>query len=140
MERRRSLRWIAGYYLATPLFAGADLLFGANVRAVGLAEHPEWRALWYAGCLACGLVALVRPGWTSAAGLAESALNLLLLALSVFLPLLAMADRVSQGGMLGASPFGLDFATNLVLSSLVWVTLFHARMRPAWHGRRPALS
>jgi hypothetical protein len=140
MERRRPLRWIASYYLATPLFAGADLLFGANVRAVGLADHPEWRAVWYAGCLGCGVVALVRPGWTSVVGLAESALNLLLLSLSVFLPLLAVADRASQGGMVTGSPFGLDFATNLLMSSMVWVTLFHARMRPAWHGRRPALS
>lgn len=140
MERRRPLRWIAAYYLATPLFAVADMVFGANVRAVGLADHPEWRAVWYAGCLGCGVVALVRPSWASVAGLAESALNLLLLALSVFLPLLAFADRASQGAMVHGVPFGLDFATNLVLSSLVWVTLFHAQMRPAWHGRRPALS
>ena len=41
-------RWIEGYYLATPLFVIGDWVFGANLRAVGLADWPLLRAGYYA--------------------------------------------------------------------------------------------
>jgi hypothetical protein len=136
MGRAERARWIAGYYLATPAFAAADLVFGANVRAVGLADHPEWRAAWYAGCLACGVLSFVRPAWASVLGLLETSANLLLLPLSLFLPYFALANRILDGEVVTENPITPGFVVNLILAGTVWVVLFYARA--GLGGRRPA--
>ena len=125
-------RWVEAYYLGTPLFALADLVFGANVRAVGLAGHPELRAGYYAACLACGVASFARPAWAGFVGLAESSLNLLVLALSVFLPYYALVERVLDGGTPAGNPLTPGFLANFVLSSAVWLAL--------WYGRSGVLA
>lgn len=121
-------RWLEAWYLAaTPCFALADLLLGANVRAVGLAGHPELRAGYYAACLGCGALSWLRPGWAGAVGLAESSFNLLLLVLSLFLPYLALAEAVSRGETPAHNPITPGLVTNFALCSAVWLALFYAR-------------
>jgi hypothetical protein len=130
-KQDRPRAWLEAYYsFGTLGFAALDALFGANVRAVGLAGHPELRAGWYALCLGCFALARLRPAWAELAGLAEAMANLLLLVLSVFLPYLALADAVSRGDLLGANPFAPAFLTNFVISSAVAVALFPGTFLP----------
>jgi len=112
-------RLIEGYYGLTPLFALLDWAAGENLRVVGLAGFPGLRVAWYAGCLGCLALAHWRPAWSAAVGVAESTANLMLLALSVFLPYWALVDSVSEAGA-GANPFAPGFATNLLLATGVW--------------------
>jgi hypothetical protein len=122
--QERPLRGLERYYsFGTLGFAALDL-FGANVRAVGLAGHPELRAGWYLLCLGCAALALLRPGWAALAGFAESSANLLLLVLSVFLPLLALADQASRGEVIGQNPFTPAFLINFGLASAVALWLW----------------
>lgn len=132
--RTRRPRWIPAYYLATPLFAAADGLFGANVRAAGLAEFPEVRALYYVVCLGCGIASWRLPRWGSFLGIAESSVNLLVLCLSVLLPQVWLADRILDGALVTESPVTLTLVVNFVLSSSVWLALFYGR------GGLPALG
>ncbi len=120
MDRRRGIEL---FYLATPLFALVDWTAGANVRAVGLAEHPGWRAAWYVGCLGVGVLMHLRPRWSLPLGLLESSTNLLLLCLSFFLPYFALADRILREEAV-ENPFTPAFVANLILASAVAVTSF----------------
>jgi hypothetical protein len=116
--------WLDAYYsFGTLGFAALDALFGANVRAVGLAGHPELRAAWYALCIGCFALGRWRPGLAALAGFAEASANLLLLILSVFLPYLALAEQVSRGEAM-ANPFGPGFLINFGISSAVALFLW----------------
>ena len=84
------------YYLATPAFAVADWL-GANVRATGLAGHPEWRAGYYVACTLAGVLLHLRPRWTATVGLTEASVNVLLLVLAVMLPYFDAVSAAASG-------------------------------------------
>ena len=121
-------RLIEGYYGLTPLFAAGDWIFGANVRAAGLADWPGLRAAYYALCVSCFLLAHYRPRAAAAVGLAESSANLLTLVLAVFLPYYALADSVSEAGV-GANPFTPAFMTNFLLSAGIWCASYYGGSR-----------
>jgi hypothetical protein len=127
--------WIRVYYLATPLFAVADWL-GANVRAVGLDGHPGWRLAYYAFCTIAGVVLKVRPRWAAVVGLTEASVNLLLLVLSVFLPYYDAVASVAAGGTSIDLPFGLGFLANLIISGVVWATVFERHVHELGGTRR----
>jgi hypothetical protein len=82
----RSRAWMRFYYAATLVFALADWLAGANVRAVGFAAWPELRTLYYAACGLCGLVTWRAPTWSAPVTLLESSVNVTVLCASVLAP------------------------------------------------------
>jgi hypothetical protein len=126
------------YYLATPAFAVADWL-GANVRAVGLAGHPEWRAAYYAVCTLAGALLYLRPRWSDAVGLGEASVNVLLLVLAVFVPYYDAVSAVAAGGLPPALPHSVWFVANFLLSGSIWVVVFQQRLT-ALSGPRPPSS
>lgn len=85
--RLRALEWPPYYYAATIVFALLDWLFGANLRAAGFADSPTLRTSYYAACLGCGLLARLWPALAGPVTLAESAVNVTSLMLSVLTPL-----------------------------------------------------
>jgi hypothetical protein len=115
------------YYLATPAFAVADWL-GANVRAVGLAGHPEWRAVYYGVCTVAGILLYTRPRWSTLVGLGEASVNVLLLILAVFVPYFDAISTVAAGGMPSGLPFTPGFLINFVLSGTLWAVVFQQRL------------
>jgi len=123
------------YYLATPAFAVTDWL-GANVRAVGLAGHPEWRAVYYAVCTLAGVLLYLRPRWADAVGLGEASVNVLLLVLAVLVPYFDAVSVVAAGGLPPAAlPFSGGFIINFILSGAVWAFVFQQRVT-ALSGRK----
>jgi hypothetical protein len=131
-----AVRWIRLYYGLTPVFAVADWLFGAPVRAAAFASEPGLRAVYYGMCLACLGVLYLRPAWSTAVILTESSANLLLLVLSVFLPYYAMAEQALNGQLLH-NPFDTVFALNFLLAGGVWVAVFQSVTAGAtWGGAR----
>ena len=133
--------WLRAYYAATPLFALADFVCGANVRAAAFAAQPGLRAGYYAMCLACLGLSFARPAWSGAVALAESSLNLLLLVLAVFLPYYAAAEAALDGRPF-ASPFSALFVVNFFLAGAVWTassyeTLLTSAPRGRTRARHP---
>jgi len=87
MARFQPLAWPQYYYAFTVVFALLDWLGGTNIRATGLAEYPGMRFAYYALCVGCALALRLAPAWSAPVTLAESALNITLLILSVLMPL-----------------------------------------------------
>jgi hypothetical protein len=74
--RFRPLTWPVYYYAATLIFVVLDVWAGENLRAVGFANVPGLRAVYYAVCISCAAVIRIRPGWAAPITLTESAVNL----------------------------------------------------------------
>ncbi len=107
----RSLGWARTYYAATLVFALADGLAGANVRAVGFAAWPELRGLYYGACCLCWLICWRAPSWSAPVALLESSVNVTVLCASVLAP--------TWGFALGASPQSLANLPQLVINFLI---------------------
>lgn len=119
LERHWLLR---AYYLATPVFFLIDLLLQAPVRASFLPQ-PGQRWAYYGFCLACGLVAKVRPTWTRPIAFSESCINLLLLALSVMMPIWSLVDTLETAT--GPPPFGPAQLANFAFSAAILLLAFY---------------
>ncbi len=121
--RLRSLNLIVAYYLATPAFAVADLVFGVPVRLAGVADATH-RLAYYVVVFALGVLCRLRPGATPFVGMAESTANLLILLLSILLPIWSLPDAVLAGAPLGAGLMGMALG-NALLSGTALVVSFH---------------
>lgn len=126
--------WITvGYYLATPLFAILDLIFGVNIRAAGLQGLPSLRTFYYSVCTIVGIVTFFRPSLSWIAGLAESSINILILILGVLLPYYALFQQV-EGDRAFRSPFSASHIMNFLISGLIWANVFYRSAPPGPGG------
>ncbi len=127
-----ALRVVAGYYLATPVFAVADLGFGLPVRVAAVLPDGT-RLAYYGAAFALGLLCRARPAATPWVGMMESATNLLLLLLSILLPIWALAADPMLGSAagVGLTPAG---AANAMLSGGAMILSFR-RSEAAMLGR-----
>jgi len=114
-----------GYYLATPLFALLDWIFGWNVRAAGLAEQPAWKNGYYAICTAAGVITALRPSLSRFVGLVESSVNIFLLILGVMLPYWAAVRQASEGASIQGVSFTFSRLLNFLISGFMWIHVFH---------------
>lgn len=89
VTRLSLLRW---YYVATPLFWLAGLIWGVNVRVAFLDDFPVGRNVYYLLCCVLGIVMVRAPGYASRLAFAESAANLGLLIISVLAWYVRMLD------------------------------------------------
>jgi len=120
---RRSPNVIALYYLVTPAFAVADLVFHAPVRVAGLSD-PGYRLAYYAVVFALGLLCRARPGATPFVGIAESTVNLLLLFVAILLPIWSLPDQLLSGAAVDTG-FTTTKAANALLSGTALIVSFH---------------
>ncbi len=70
-----------------------DILFAAPIRAASL-EEPVVRYGYYAVVFSCGFLCRMRPAAAPWVGISESAVNILLLVLSVMLPIFNAMDSI----------------------------------------------
>lgn len=120
---RRSTNLIVLYYLVTPAFAVADLVFHAPVRVAGLSD-PGYRLAYYAVVFALGILCRARPGATPFVGIAESTVNLLLLFVAILLPIWSLPDQLLSGAPVNTGFSGIK-VVNAVLSGTALVVSFH---------------
>jgi hypothetical protein len=116
----RKIDPLVGYYLATPLFAIADLGFGMSVRVAGL-EEPWHRGVYYAVAFGCGALCRLHPSATPWVGMLESSASLLLLLLSVLLPIWSLPEAAASGAPL-TLPYDMQSLVNTLISgtALIW--------------------
>ncbi|MDP2956340.1 MAG: hypothetical protein Q8N53_07955 [Longimicrobiales bacterium] len=130
---RNAMRWVAGYYLATPVFAVADLVFGVPVRVATVLPEIS-RLAYYSAAFALGLLCRARPVATPWVGILESTTNLLILFLSILLPIWGAADALTTGAPLAVSLTPLS-AANAFISGSAMILSFRRSQDAAW--RRP---
>lgn len=121
----RRIDWLWTYYAATPVFAAADWLFGANVRAVAFAHQPGLRTGYYLLCLACFALLHARPRWSGLIVILESSLNLLLLILSLLLPYYGAIEAALSGHAGVGSPITPGLVLNFGIAGTVWMAVFY---------------
>lgn len=120
---------LAGYYLATPLFAALDAVAGWPVRVAGFPDQG-WRWGWYLILFLLGVLCRARPRLAPLVGMGESSVNLTFLFLSVLLPLWDGAAYLAGDG---EAQSGIAGIVNLLLSGGVLVYSFH---RSQWEWRQ----
>jgi len=103
------LRWIQGYYLASPVFLLIGVWWGMEVRVTFIPD-TRWRFLYYVALTGLGLLSHFRPRSAPWVALGESSLNLLLIILWILLPIYALSDDP-----LGAGPVSLPYTAGQVL-------------------------
>jgi len=113
---------LAGYYLATPLFAALDAVAGWPVRLAGFPDQG-WRWGWYLLLFLLGLLCRARPRLAPLVGMGESSVNLTLLFLSILLPIWGMTEQVYQ--VAGPIAFGPVRIVNVLLSGGALILAFH---------------
>jgi hypothetical protein len=128
VSRPASLRALAGYYLATPLFALIDVLWGVSVRAIALDAVPGLKYAYYAACLALGLLATVRPGLAGIVAASESSVNLALVIMSIPVAYLGVLQGMLDGGNV-RNPFTPEFFANFAISAGVALTAYYRTTR-----------
>lgn len=128
------MRWsLLAYYLGTPVFAVLDFVLGLSVRAVFLPTAAA-RATYYLACLGCGLLAWRRPSLGPIVGMAESGLNVLLLALGILVPVWDVA--VTLGSEV---PTPVTVSPVLTPQGLVNAVLSGATFVVGFYGNQAAL-
>jgi hypothetical protein len=125
--RRAPARAVRTLYLATPLFALADLLLGLNLRTAFLDATPPLKWGYYVGATAAGVLTWRWPRLTAAVGLAESSLNIALTALAVGLAYTRLTDLADARV---TSPFNAESIAGLLLSTGV-LTLSYVTSKAA---------
>ncbi|MEK9500425.1 hypothetical protein [Gaopeijia maritima] len=116
------------YYLGGTLaFAALDWLLAAPIRAVFFGR-PTHRLMYYLALLAVGLLCRFRPTWTPVLGMAESAVNLTLVLLSILLPIWGSLDAVAAGGE-AYRPASTWVLLNALLSGAVLILAFQRTQR-----------
>lgn len=105
------------------MFALLDLLVGVSMRAAGIA-NPAWRATYYVFAFGCWWLMRSKPRLTPVIGIGESAVNLLLLLLSILGPIYAATATVAEGGdpVLG---FGPGRILNVFFAGTILILGFH---------------
>jgi len=125
---RRAWGPIVWYYAATPVFVLLDALGGVSVRATALDHAPGVKYLYYAFCLACGVVTTRWPPLAPPVGIAESSVNILLLVLGIMLPYFDAIRAIGEGRPV-TNPFTPSVLANFVLSGGVWIAAFYRSSR-----------
>ena len=111
-------RLIRGYYLGTPVFFLADVLFGLNVRVAFLDQLPTIKFIYYIVVFGLGIVAWRKPEWTTRIGLFESTTDVVLIILSVAFWYFGVLDAAASETGMPLAPSGEELV-NFVLSAVV---------------------
>jgi hypothetical protein len=84
------------YYLATPAFLLADLVWDAPVRASFISD-TNVRYAYYAACVACGIVMWQSPRYTKQIGMVECLVNFAMVIFSIMLPVINAPEAILAG-------------------------------------------
>lgn len=84
MQKKASNKLLLAYYDATLFFVAFDLLFDVNVRVAFLEGMPEWRAAYYAVCVACAAIMHLFPDLRLIVGAIEGMITMLGLLLGMY--------------------------------------------------------
>lgn len=117
-------RLLRGVYLATPLFALADLMFGFNVRTPFFEATPALKWVYYPAAFGAGLLIWKWPRFAPYVGFAESGLNITLTILAVGLAYTRLTTDTENPAL--PSPFTPESVAALPLTAVILILSYVA--------------
>ena len=124
MRTSQWLEMLRFYYLVTPLFLIVDLVFGFDLRVSLPSDQPEYKLIYYAICFAAGFTAFGSEIAAASFSLVESVVNLLLLILTVYWPIVTIGESVETGNV-GRFGFGLvELMHFLIVGSVLLISFY----------------
>lgn len=117
-------RLVRGVYLATPLFALADLVLGINVRTPFFDATPVLKWVYYLAAFAAGLIVWKWPTLTAHIGFVESGLNIALTVLSIGLAYTRLAAGAEDPTV--PSPFTAESVAALPVAAVILILSYVA--------------
>ena len=110
----QNVRFLKYYYLLTPAFALADILFGINLRISIPGGHAVIEYAYYAVCFGASFFVFNTAVSAAIFSLAECVINILLLILSVMWPIITLGAQID-----GAAPARFDFGIPQLLHFII---------------------
>jgi hypothetical protein len=125
-SNRTILFWIVRlYYIATPAFFLADVLWGFDFRVPYFLVVPVWRYLYYLLCAACGVGCLLFPKATYVIALNESTINVMFLFIGFFATYFTgIKNFVESNGEQLPQNFAPKWMTAFAITGSIWVISF----------------
>ncbi len=121
----RGIRFIQGYYLASPLFFLLGFWWGHELRVTFIPDLGL-RFGYYVVLSGLGLLTHFRPESAPWVALAESTLNLFLILAWILLPVYGMLDAVDGGGAPGVPYTPEEVLVNGLLAGSFFVAGFYS--------------
>lgn len=119
------VRFLKYYYLLTPVFVLADIVFGVNLR-ISIPGGPEAiEYSYYAVCFISAFFVFKTALSAAIFSLAECVINILLLALSVMWPIIMLGHQVSSEAP-STFTFGMPELIHFIIAGGVLIYAFHA--------------
>lgn len=97
MEGNKRKIILQSYYLITPLFFLLDVILGLGIRVAIPGNSDVLLTSYYAVCFLAGFIAFKTELSAALFSLLECVINIFLLILSVFWPLLTISDSLENG-------------------------------------------
>ena len=124
MARTVLKTWILSkYYLATPAFMLVEWLAGLNLRVSIPWGGDLLTYLYMAACFVLGGFILKKPSYLNLFALIESSVNLFLLVLSVYLPIIAVTGGPGEAGTF---TFGIAELIHFVIVGSILLYVFYS--------------
>lgn len=105
------------YYLATPLFAALELYSGNSLRVRIPWEGEQYVYIYLAACFAIGGFFLRKPPHLNLFAIFESSINLMLLVLSVYVPIVMAGSDIENG--VRAGPRAVDLIQFVLVGAVL---------------------
>jgi hypothetical protein len=127
------------YYYATPLFILLDYLAGINVRVSALDAMPLYKNIYYGCCILCGIYIYIFPNHSPVVALCESAINILMMILLLFLPYvrLIMQEDILNADWQLADMFDVQRFSNILIVAYIAILAFRANISELAEGFVP---
>lgn len=113
------------YYLATPVFLVLDVSFNWSFRASFLDSRPVLKYGYYLICFLLGLGILRSPGSAALIGLLESAVNIVMLALGVLVPMYDSIALLADDAATADVPVYSFSLVNFALTGTILLVSFY---------------
>ena len=113
------------YYLATPLFFLADVLWKFNFRIPFLNHFPTLKYTYYTVAFLCGVVVSRYPASTAWVGLIESGCNVGIAVIAFMSVIYGLSAQVASGQYF-SNPITIQVVLNFMTSCSVFLISFYS--------------
>ena len=113
------------YYIATPAFILAELLFGISIRVPYFLTGLPLRCIYYSLCMACGAGCYFRPRATYVIALVESSANIVLLLTGFVLTMTGDLERLMESGGQFQQVLTIKWVISFAITCAVWTISFY---------------
>lgn len=121
---KQNVQLLKYYYLLTPFFAAADILFDLNIRINIPGGHAAVEYVYYIICFFSSFIVFKTALSAALFSLVECIINILLLALSVMWPIITLGEKIDGSGTTQFN-FGMPELIHFIIAGGVLLYSFY---------------